>query len=352
MKLATIKVLRLFRLFSLGLSMAVVLPPVLLYGQSTKKIVVRGISQDRLAELRSAVPRATIVAADTNEDVIRQLRDADGIIGNITREMLRAAPKLRWVQVGSAGVETVLFPELVKSDITLTNCKIIQGPEISDHAFALLLALTRRLNELIPLKAKRAWPQREFQSDRRPIELNGRTALIIGLGGIGTQIAQRAWAFGMNVLAVDPRDMPMTRFVDRVVPPDRLQEFLPQADVVFMAAPDTEESRQMMGAREFSRMKRDSFFIAVSRGKTYDGAALAKALDEKRLAGAGLDVTEPEPLPPDSPLWQFDNVVITPHIAGQSDKFPARQMTVFKENAKRFSEGLPLINVVDKAKGY
>lgn len=341
-----------FYLLLLGLRTAVALAPVLLYAQSTVKIVVPGMPADRLAELRSAAPRAAFVGADTPEDAMRELRDADALIGGFSPEMLRAATKLRWIQVGSAGVETVLFPELVQSDITLTNCKIIQGPEIADHAFALLLALTRRLNELIPLRATKAWPQRQFQSEKRPIELNGRTALIIGLGGIGTQIAQRAWAFGMNVLAVDPRDTPMTRFVDQIVPPDQLQELLPRADVVFMAAPDTEESRQMMGASEFSLMKRDSFFIAVSRGKTYDGAALAKALDERRLAGAGLDVTDPEPLPPDSPLWEFDNVVITPHIAGQSDKFPARQMAVFKENARRFSEGLPLINVVDKAKGY
>jgi phosphoglycerate dehydrogenase-like enzyme len=342
----------LLPLLSLSFRAAVALVPVLLHAQPSAKIVVRGMAADRFAELRSAAPRASFVLADTPEDAMRELRDADALIGSFTPEMLRAAPKLRWVQVGSAGVETVLFPELIQSNITLTNCKIIQGPEISDHAFALLLALTRRLNELIPLKAKKAWPQREFQSDRRPIELNGRTALIIGLGGIGAQIAQRAWAFGMNVLAVDPRDMPMSRFVDQLVPPDRLQELLPRADVVFMAAPDTEQTRQMMGASEFARMKQDSFFIAVSRGKTYDGAALVKALDEKRLAGAGLDVTDPEPLPPDSPLWEFENVVITPHIAGQSDKFPDRQLTVFKENARRFSEGLPLINVVDKTKGY
>jgi len=340
-------------LLSLGLRAAVaLLAPVVLYAQLSPKIVVRGMGAERLAAIQSAAPRAKLVSADSPEDAVRELRDAEGLIGGFTPEMLRAAPKLRWIQVGSAGVETVLFPELVQSNITLTNCKIIQGPEISDHAFALLLALTRRLNELIPLKATKTWPQREFQSSRQPLELNGRTALIIGLGGIGTQIAQRAWAFGMNVLAVDPRDMPMTRFVDQVVPPDRLEELLPRADVVFMAAPDTEESRQMMGASEFARMKQDSFFIAVSRGKTYDGAALVKALDEKRLAGAGLDVTDPEPLPPDSPLWEFDNVVITPHIAGQSDKFPDRQLAVFQENVRRFSEGLPLINVVDKQKGY
>jgi phosphoglycerate dehydrogenase-like enzyme len=307
---------------------------------------------ERIAELRAAAPRATFVVAETNEEVLREIRDADAFIGNPAPELLRAASKLRWVQVGSAGVEHALFPELVGSDITLTNCKIIQGPEIADHAMALLLALTRGLNALIPLKAQKAWPQRQFQSESRPIELHGRTALIVGLGGIGTQIAQRAWAFGMRVLAVDPKDIPMSRFVDELAPPDRLQDLLPQADVVFMAVPDTEESRRMMGASEFALMKQDSFFIAVSRGRTYDGPALIKALDEKRLAGAGLDVTDPEPLPPDSPLWEFDNVVITPHIAGQSDKFPARQFTVFKENARRFSEGLPLLNVVDKQKGY
>lgn len=326
--------------------------PVVLIAQSPPKIVVRSMGPQGLAELRSAAPEAALVLAVTPEEALREIQDADALIGGFNAEMLRNAPKLKWIQVGSAGVETYLIPELVNSDITLTNAKIIQGPEISDHAMALLLALTRGLNELIPMRATKAWPQRQFQTENRPIELNGRTALIVGLGGIGMQIAQRAWAFGMHVLAVDPRDMPMTRFVDEVAPPDRLPDLLPQADVVFMAAPHTEETEQMMGPAEFSLMKQGSYFIAVSRGKTYDGSALVKALDEKRLAGAGLDVTDPEPLPQDSPLWDFPNVVITPHIAGQSDKFPQRQMAVFKENVRRFSKGLPLVNVVDKSKGY
>src|SRR5581483_11890134 len=120
----------------------------------------------------------------------------------------------------------------------------------------------------------------------------------------------------------------------------------------FMSAPHTRESERMLGPAEFNLTKRGAYFIAVSRGKTYDSGALIKALDEKRLAGAGLDVTDPEPLPPDSPLWNFSNVVITPHIAGQSDRFSVRQLDVFKENARRFAEGAPLINVVDKSKGY
>lgn len=331
---------------------ALALLPALMYAQSTPKILVRGVSPDRLAELKAAAPRANFVAASTENDALREIRDADAVIGGIDQPLLRAARKLRWVQVGSAGVENVLFPELVNSNIVLTNCKIIQGPEISDHAFALLLALTRGLNELIPMKADKQWHQSQYQNQSRPIELNGRTALIIGLGGIGTQIAQRAWAFGMQVLAVDPKDIPMSAFVRRVVKPDRLQNVLPEADVVFMSAPHTRESERMLGPAEFNLMKRGAYFIAVSRGKTYDSGALIKALDEKRLAGAGLDVTDPEPLPPDSPLWNFSNVVITPHIAGQSDRFSVRQLDVFKENARRFAEGAPLINVVDKSKGY
>src|SRR5581483_787056 len=234
---------------------ALALLPALMYAQSTPKILVRGVSPDRLAELKAAAPRANFVAASTENDALREIRDADAVIGGIDQPLLRAARKLRWVQVGSAGVENVLFPELVNSNIVLTNCKIIQGPEISDHAFALLLALTRGLNELIPMKADKQWHQSQYQNQSRPIELNGRTALIIGLGGIGTQIAQRAWAFGMQVLAVDPKDIPMSAFVRRVVKPDRLQNVLPEADVVFMSAPHTRESERMLGPAEFNLMK-------------------------------------------------------------------------------------------------
>ncbi|MCW5981365.1 MAG: D-2-hydroxyacid dehydrogenase [Bryobacteraceae bacterium] len=336
----------------LALRACAALAPLLLTAQSNPKIVVLGMGPPQLEELRAAAPRGNFVGVKGAEEAQREVADADALIGGVTREMLRSARRLKWIQAGGAGVETILFPELVSSDITLTNCKIIQGPEISDHAMALLLALTRRLNELIPLRETKEWPQREYQTTHRPIELNGRTALIVGLGGIGMQIAQRAWAFGMRVLAVDPADMPMTRFVDELAPVDRLRDFLPQADVVFMAAPHTPETERMLGPTEFNLMKQGAYFIAVSRGKTYDGNALVKALDEKRLAGAGLDVVDPEPLPKDNPLWRFSNVVITPHIAGQSDKFYVRQMSVFKENARRFTEGLPLINVVDKRKGY
>ncbi len=337
------------RLVVLGAWIALV--PVTVWSQTTPKIVVAGLSPDQVSDLRSAVP-ANFVPVSSAEEALQEVPDADALMGMCSRDLVRAGKKLRWIQVYSAGVDRYRFPELLESDITLTNCKIIQGPEIADHALALLLALTRRLNELIPLRTKQEWPRTSFRGERRPIELNGKTALIIGLGGIGTQIAQRAAAFGMKVLAVDPKDIPYLSFVERTVRPDQLHELLPRADVVFMAVPHTPESERMMGSAEFEMMKRGSYFIAVSRGKTYDKSALVKALDEKRLAGAGLDVTDPEPLPKGDPLWDFENVVITPHIAGQSDGIWGRRMAILKENALRFAQGSTLIHVIDKKKGY
>lgn len=312
-----------------------------------KKIVVTGLKPEAVEELRAAAPGVRVVAAE-GEQLAAEAPDADAILGTITPQLLAAGRKLRWVQVYSAGVERYLSPELRASPVTLTNCKIIQGPNIADHAMALLLALTRSLNRTIPAQARQEWTR-----GRHPlIELQDKTAVIIGVGGIGMQIAQRAAGFGMRVIGVDPKDIPYTPLVARVVPPDRLDAVLPEADVVFVAAPLTPQSQGMMGARQFELMKRGSYFIAVSRGKLYDTPALVKALDSQHLAGAGLDVTDPEPLPKGHPLWKFDNVLITPHIAGASDQVQERRMALLKENIRRFAAGQPLLNVVDKQKGY
>jgi phosphoglycerate dehydrogenase-like enzyme len=174
----------------------------------------------------------------------------------------------------------------------------------------------------------------------------------VGVGGIGTQIAIRANAFGMKVIGVDPEDKPFMPFLERVVKPDQLDEVVPLADVVFISTPHTEKSHKMMGMHEFELMKKNSYFIAVSRGGIYEMPGLVKALDSRQLAGAGVDVTDPEPLPKGHALWKFDNVIVTPHIAGRSDQDNARMVGTVKDNIKRFVDGLPLINVVDKQKGY
>lgn len=317
----------------------------------TKKILVDPDDQELIPELQSASAQVRLVPV-TKDNVLREIADADAFIGSITPEQVRAGKRLKWVQMMSAGVESVLFlsggNDLRDSGIVLTNNKIVQGPEIADHALAMLLALSRDLRRYIAADREGTWDRGEV----RCIELNGKTAVVIGLGGIGMQIATRAWAFGMSVIGVDPEDKPFSPFVKRVVKPDQLDDVLPQADVVFISAPHTEKSHKLMGPREFELMKPKSYFIAVSRGGIYDMGGLVKALDSQRLVGAGVDVMDPEPLPQGHPLWKFDNVIITPHIAGRSDHDRERMVHTIRENIQRFVEGKPLLNVVDKQKGY
>lgn len=318
----------------------------------TKKILVMGHPPEVIADWQTASSKVRLVPASGN-NVMSEIADADAFIGEPSPEMVRAGKKLQWVQVTSAGVERVLHRsggnDLRDSNIVLTNNQIVQGPEIADHAMAMLLTLSRNLPLYISDRAKEHWRRGEAY---KGIELNGKSGVIIGCGGIGMQIAVRAWAHGMKIVCVDPEDLPYSPFVTRTVKPDQLNEVLPAADVVFVSAPHTEKSHKMMGPAQFELMKQNSYFIAVSRGGLYDLPSLVKALDSKRLAGAGVDVTDPEPLPPGNALWKFENAIITPHIAGRSDLDRGRMLGTVKENIRRFAEGLPLINVVDKQKGY
>ena len=314
----------------------------------TRKIVVYGMNADAIREMQSVSPEVKVEAAAGGDAALAQVADADAIFGTISPQLFAAAKKLKWVQIYSAGVETYRFPALIDSNVALTNCKIIQGPNIADHALALLLALTRDLHQIIPRRGEQEWARGVYN----PIELRDKTALVIGVGGIGSQIAQRAHAFGMKVIGVDPKEMPLNPYVSRMVFPDRLDSVIPEADVIFVSAPHTPQSEGMLGPRQFELMKKGAYFIAVSRGMLYDTNALVKAIDSRHLAGAGLDVTNPEPLPKGHALWNFENVIITPHIAGQSDSVQARRMALIKDNIARFVKGEPLVNVVDKRKGY
>lgn len=331
--------------------LALLLFSTLALSAQTKKIVVMGQDDDVIKDWQSVSNKVKLVKAD-DATVMKEIVDADAFLGNITPEMVRAGKKLKWTQTTSAGVERVLHlsggDDLRNSDIILTNNQIVQGPEIADHALAMLLALTREIPKWIEHKESETWQGRPHNL----LELRGKRAVVIGVGGIGSQIALRAWAFGMTVVGVDPEDIPYSPFLERVVKPDQLDQVIANADVIFMSAPHTPMSHKMMGPSQFEKMKKNSYFIAVSRGGTYDLNALVKGLDSQRLAGAGVDVTDPEPLPKGHPLWQFDNAIITPHVAGRSDMDRGRMLGTVKENIRRFGEGEPLLNVVDKQKGY
>jgi phosphoglycerate dehydrogenase-like enzyme len=319
-------------------------------GLSAQKLKVLDLSRlghESYLRMQATVPEIRLIEGDRSK-VAAQLADADGVIGPFDLKLLASAPKLKWIQSESAGVENFMaLPGFAQSRIVLTNNKILQGPEIADHALGMLLALIRGI-----ATAARGGSEDWNQKNYNPIELRGKTAVIVGVGGIGTQIALRLNASGMTVIGVDPKDIPFTTYLARTVAPDRLDSVLPQADVVLLSAPLTPKSRKMMGPREFELMKPNSYFIAVSRGGLYDTDALVKALDSKKLAGAGLDVTDPEPLPKGHPLWKFPNVLITPHIAGRSDGENARYEALYIENLKRFAAGELLLNLVDKEKGY
>ncbi len=317
----------------------------------TKKILITNPDPQELETFQKASSKVRVVAVKP-ENVMQEIGDADAFIGNIKPEEVRAGKNLKWVAVMSAGVEQVLFKsgsnDLRDSNIVLTNNKVVQGPEIADHALAMLLTLTRGINTFIANQKQENWQPRPYPG----IELRGKTAVVIGVGGIGTQIAVRANAFGMDIIGVDPEDKPFMPFIKKIVKPDQLDEVLPLADVVFISTPDTPKSHKMMGSKQFDLMKNKSYFIAVSRGGIYDMNSLVRSLDSRKLSGAGVDVVDPEPLPKGHALWKFDNAIVTPHIAGRSDMDRGRMIGTIADNIRRFADGQPLLNVVDKQKGY
>ena len=324
----------------------------LLLPAQVKKIVVIRQSPATVADWQAVSDKVKIVRVTSEEALRTELADADAYIGEITPEQVRIGKKLQWVQIQSAGAERVLHlsggNDLRDSNIILTNNQIVQGPEIADHAMAMLLALSRNLPLYFKDRTNENWRREQFTG----IELNTKKATIIGCGGIGQQIAVRAWAHGMKVTCVDPEDIPFSPFIVKTVKPDRLDEELPDTDALFISAPHTPKSHKMVGPKQFELLKKGAYFIAVSRGGVYDLPSLVKSLDSKRLTGAGVDVVDPEPLPVGNSLWKFENVIITPHIAGRSDLDNARMLGIVKDNIRRFAEGLPLVNVVDKQKGY
>ena len=298
------------------------------------------LDDDALARVRAVSPHINI---DRNTS----LSDATVIFGGVGADELSSAKKLRWVQCPSAGVEHYPLAQMIERDIVLSNAQGCYAPEIAEHAFGLLFALTRG----IAAHAR----QKSWGYEPLPIELRGMTLGIIGLGGIGREVARRAKAMDMKVLAVDAEPMYAQRFamVDEVrLVDDGLADLLRRSDVVVSCAPHTPRSRGMMGAPQFATMKKGSYFINVSRGKLVKTDALLEALRSRHLAGAGLDVTDPEPLPDGHPLWSEANVIVTSHIAGRSQLSWDRVQNIFCENVLRSASGLALLNVVDKRKGY
>lgn len=305
--------------------------------------------EEKLAKLRAVSPQLDIVTAATDQEALEKIADAEGLFGWATPELVRAGNKLRWIQVPSAGVENCMFPELIESDITLTNARGIYGVQLGDHVMAFILAFSRCLNVLFARQQQRVWESRDNLTSH---ELLGTTLLIVGLGGAGTETAKRARPFGMKIIAVDLVEKQKPPYVDELHPAEALDEQLPRADYVAVCCPLTHRTRKLFGKAQFERMKPTAYFVTVARGGIVDTDALVAALKNGQIAGAGLDVTDPEPLPEDHPLWSMPACIITPHCSGQSPGAAERLFDILCENLHRFAADKPLINVVDKREGF
>jgi len=318
-----------------------------------RKVLWRNYWPERLTALQVVAPGVEIIPYDTPEEAMEHVADADGLIGTATPELLAKGGTLRWVQVGSAGVERYLaIPELAGGQVLLTNGQRMASPEIAEHVMALTRALARNLHEAVLAQADGEWRRRALGDSPLNRRLRGKTLLVVGLGGIGTEVARLANAAGMRATAIRSSHRSGPPFVARVGLSDDLFTFAGEADVVVNCLPLTPQTADLFGDDFFEVMRDTAFFINVGRGGTVDTEALIRALEGGEIAAAGLDVTDPEPLPEDHPLWQAPNLIITPHYAAWSDVGRERRWLLYRENLRRFAAGEPLLSVVDPARGY
>jgi D-2-hydroxyacid dehydrogenase (NADP+) len=300
----------------------------------------------RLLPYDESVPTNVGRRVGKASDLAKHLSGVEVIFGMVREADFPLAHDLKWIQQPSIGVEGHMYPALQESDVILTNCKGLGSTQLSEQAFAMLFSLTRRIREQHEFMKTQHW-------NRVPcVELAGSTMGLIGLGSVGMAMAVRAHAFGLRVLAVDPEPIEKPDFVERLEKPEWLGEMAAQCDVLVSCCPSTPVSHRIVSGDVIGRMKPTGYFINVSRGKVVDEEALIEALQANRLAGAGLDVTYVEPCPPDSPLWGLENVILTSHSAGSSQHVRPRAMQLFIDNLHRYVNDEPLLNVVDKQKGY
>ncbi len=305
-----------------------------------------------LPELQRRFPDVTFVDAPDPAQALKEVADADIFMGFMTPEMFQAAKQLKWIQSPSSGINYFLdIPGLRESDVLLTSASGTHGGAVSESAIAMMLAYTRGIRESIPLQPQHKWAMREIRSHLT--ELSGCTVGIIGMGAIGNALAKRLHAFDMHVIAVDlmPKEKPS--YVHELWEMDRLDDLLAQSDFVVVAVPYTDDTHNMIGAKQIAKMKTTAMLVGISRGGIIDQAALVEALHNKTIAAGALDVFDTEPLPADSELWDLDNLLITSHIAGGTQYEAKYIVDIFVENLERFLQNrLPLRNQVDKKRGF
>ncbi|MCA9119765.1 MAG: D-2-hydroxyacid dehydrogenase [Planctomycetaceae bacterium] len=328
-----------------------------------KLVVYPAVEPARLSRIEDAAGAMVVANVEDESAAVEAIRGADAFFGKLTPAMLTAAQKLRWVQSPTASLEHYVFPELVSHPCTLTNMRGLFSDVIADHVLGYILCFARNLHMYLRQQIARRWepiggeqartsfaagPGVVSAMDRAHMHLSDGTVGIVGLGAIGAEVAKRAKAFGMRVLAVDPLRTDKPETVDALWQLNQLPQLLGQSDFVVIAAPHTPQTSGMFDRRVIQQMKQTGYLINIGRGVIVKLDDLCGALSAGEIAGAALDVFEQEPLPEDHPLWNFENVVITPHVAACSVHIAERHLEVLLTNIRRFVNREPLANVVSK----
>ncbi|KKK37188.1 2-hydroxyacid dehydrogenase [Mesobacillus campisalis] len=318
--------------------------------ENRKMIITHDIEANLLAEIQELVPQWNIIAQRNPDAWLAHLNSAEIIVGwkKEISEALNSDSPLRWVQSWSAGVNSMPLKKMEEMNVILTSANGVHAYPISETIFALMLALTRNIHMYVKNQLNRKWHHSGLK-----LELHGKTIGIIGVGAIGLETAKIAKAFGMEVIGIRHSGNP-EKNVDEMYLPKQLDEVLPRCDYVVVTLPLTSETSGLFGKEQFALMKTTSIFINIGRGAIVKENELISALSNGEIAGAGLDVFEKEPLNEDNPLWDMDNVIITPHTAGSTEHYAKRVLQdIFIPNLKAYCDGkVPSINLVDYKKGY
>jgi len=310
-------------------------------------LITSKLDDRHLKAIKTVAPDSTIILCDLQQ-AAEHIADTDILLtwGTMDlRPLYPTALKLKWIHALSAGVENLIFPEIKSANTLLTNSKGIHGIPVSEHVLAMMLAFTRGLNVFIRQQTKRKWKRVAVE------EIYDKTIGIIGLGSIGREIAKKAKGMGMKVVA-SKQTMTTEIFVDELYTPDQLHELLAISDFVVVALPLVEETTNLFTINEFAAMKSSAYFFNIARGAVVKHDDLVTALQQGLIKGAGLDVFEHEPLPEASPLWDMENVIITPHLAALSPNYMDRAIKLFADNLSRFIQNKDMLNIIDKDKGY
>ncbi len=316
------------------------------------KVVVASLFGDGFEEsLTREFPGVEFAFAESDEEQASAIRDADAFMGMPSREALASAERLRWMHCPGTGIDTLIgVPEIIDSDVVLTNARGPHAAPMADHVMAVCLAFAHKTNEMMADQRARVWDTGKY--DRGIVEMAGGAMGILALGGIGSAVARRAAGFGMKVYAVDKNPAAPPPFVEEVWGLDRLDDLLAMSDWFVVTAPYTTESRGMIDAERLALMKPTAHLVVISRGGIVDEAALFDALSNRRIAGAAIDAFEEEPLPPDSAWWGLDNVIISPHASALTAEMWEGRREIFRENLRRFLADEPFLYVCDKTAGF